>query len=35
MGDLLVPLSMAILTDYNEDYLGLVDENETSNQQGK
>jgi Fe-S-cluster containining protein len=35
MGDLLVPLSMAILTDYNEDYLGLVDENKTSDQQGK
>jgi len=35
MGDLLVPLSMAILTDYNEDYLGVVDENETPNKQGK
>ena len=35
MGDLLVPLSMAILTDYNEDYLGVVDENETPDQQGK
>jgi Fe-S-cluster containining protein len=35
MGDLLVPLSMAILTDYNEDYLGLVEENKTPHQQGK
>ena len=35
MADLLVPLSMAILTDYNEDYLGMVDENETPNKQGK
>lgn len=25
MGDILVPLSMALITDYNEDYLGLID----------
>jgi len=35
MADMLVPLSMSILTDYNEDYLGMVDENETLNKQGK
>jgi Fe-S-cluster containining protein len=35
MGDLLVPLSMAILTVYDENYLGMVDENETLNKQGK
>jgi len=35
MAEMLVPLSMAILTDYNEDYLGLVNENETSKKQGK
>jgi len=35
MGDLLVPLSMAILTDYDENYLGVVDENETLKKQGK
>ena len=29
MADMLVPLSMAILTDYDENYLGVVDENET------
>lgn len=34
MADMLVPLSMAIITDYNEEYLGLVDENETLNKQG-
>ena len=27
MADILVPLSMALLTDYNEEYLGLKDEN--------
>jgi Fe-S-cluster containining protein len=35
MADLLVPLSMAILTEYNEEYLGVVDENKTLNNQGK
>jgi Fe-S-cluster containining protein len=35
MAEMLVPLSMAILTDYNEDYLGLVNENETPKKQGK
>jgi Fe-S-cluster containining protein len=35
MAEILVPLSMAILTDYNEDYLGLVDENEIPKKQGK
>jgi len=35
MAEMLVPLSMAILTDYNEDYLGLVDENEIPKKQGK
>jgi Fe-S-cluster containining protein len=35
MADMLVPLSMAILTDYDENYLGVVDENETLKKQGK
>jgi Fe-S-cluster containining protein len=35
MADILVPLSMAILTDYNEDYLGVADENNTPKKQGK
>lgn len=35
MADILVPVSMAILTDYNEDYLGVIDEKETRNKQGK
>ncbi len=35
MADILVPLSMAILTDYNEDYLGVADENKTPKKQGK
>jgi len=35
MADMLVPLSMAILTEYNEEYLGVVDENKTLNNQGK
>ena len=35
MAEMLVPLSMAILTDYNEDYLGLVDENKIPKKQGK
>jgi Fe-S-cluster containining protein len=35
MADMLVPLSMAILTDYDENYLGLVDESETLKKQGK
>lgn len=35
MGNLLIPLSMAILTDYNEEYLGIIDENKRPNTQGK
>lgn len=35
MADMLVPLSMAILTDYDENYLGLSDENQTLKEQGK
>ncbi len=35
MADMLVPLSMAILTVYDENYLGVVDENETLDKQGK
>jgi len=35
MAEMLVPLSMAILTDYNEDYLGLVNENDIPKKQGK
>ena len=35
MADMLVPLSMAILTDYNENYLGLKDEKQTLKEQGK
>ena len=35
MADLLVPLSMAILTEYDETYLGLVDENKSLKHQGK
>ena len=35
MADMLVPLSMAIITEYDEKHLGLVDENITSKDQGK
>lgn len=35
MADMLVPLSMAILTEYDEKYLGIVDENKTLKHQGK
>ncbi|MGA8181291.1 MAG: hypothetical protein WB792_14615, partial [Desulfobacterales bacterium] len=35
MADMLVPLSMAILTEYDEKYLGLVDENKPLKNQGK
>jgi Fe-S-cluster containining protein len=29
LGEILVPVSMALMTDYNEEYLGLTDEKET------
>ncbi len=35
MADMLVPLSMAIITEYNENYLGLKDEKQTLKEQGK
>lgn len=36
MGDMLVPLSMALLTIYDDEYLGLADEDaETTPQQGE
>lgn len=35
MADILVPLSMVILTDYDENYLGLKDEKQTLKEQGK
>jgi Fe-S-cluster containining protein len=35
MADMLVPLSMAILTEYDENHLGLADEKETLKNQGK
>jgi Fe-S-cluster containining protein len=35
MADILVPVSMAILTEYDEEYLGLVDGNKTVKHQGK
>jgi Fe-S-cluster containining protein len=35
MADMLVPLSMAILTEYDEKYLGMVDENKSLTHQGK
>jgi Fe-S-cluster containining protein len=35
MADMLVPLSMAIITEYDENYLGLKDENQTLKEQGK
>jgi uncharacterized membrane-anchored protein YhcB (DUF1043 family) len=30
LGEILVPVSMALLTDYNADYLGLTQEKEDS-----
>ena len=35
MAEMLVPLSMAILTDYDEDYLGMADMKKAAEEQGK
>lgn len=34
MAEMLVPLSMAILTEYDENYLGIIDKEENSKKQG-
>ena len=34
MAEMLVPLSMAILTEYDENYLGIIDKEEDSKKQG-
>jgi Fe-S-cluster containining protein len=34
LAEMLVPLSMALLTDYNEDYLGIADKSDSENQPG-
>jgi Fe-S-cluster containining protein len=35
MADMLVPLSMAILTDFNEEYLGITNSKKAKEKQGK
>jgi len=35
MGDLLLPLSMAILTDFDEEYLGIASPKNAEEKKGK
>lgn len=35
MGDLLVPVSMAMITNYDEEYLGLIDKQKSDSKQGR
>ena len=35
MAEMILPVSMAMLTDYNEDYLGIIDAKKVEEKQGK